>query len=177
MATAKKKTNYIGYELEWLEKKCKQLQDWVEAKLDGGISDRIEVYESTRGNPIIKVIASEETQIKCLRDTLKELPNMLIEINRLRKIANEEETGDAGIRGDHKVPGFMDEEEQEELEVEEVKPKKGGSKKQSPKALPASTSKFNTDAYDDDFEEVDDDNPVSTPEPEELDQDGDFEDP
>lgn len=151
---ATKKTNYIGYDLEWLEKKCKQLQDWVEEKLDGGIKDRIEVYESTRGNPIIKVISSEETQIKCLRDTLKELPNMLMEINRLRKIANEENTDDNKVRGDHDVPGFMKDDD----DIPEKE--KGSSKKtktESPKFLPAPDSSFDDDddfKYDDgDFED------------------------
>lgn len=174
MATAKKKTNYIGYELKWLEKKCKQLQEWVEAKLDGGITDRIEVMESTRGNPIIKVIASEETQIKCLRDTLKELPNMLMEINRLRKLAEEEDAGEPNVRGNHEVPGFMEDDE-DEPEVQPEKKEKGSSKKtkQSPKALPPPKANFDTSAYDDDFEEVErkeegEDN---------NDEVGDFEDP
>jgi len=161
MATAKKKTNYIGYELKWLEKKCKQLQKWVEDKLENGITDRIEVLESTRGNPIIKVIASEETQVKCLRDTLKELPNMLMEINRLRKLAEEEDTGETNVRGNHDIPGFMeDDEEDEQQPVEPVK-QKGSSKpkKESPKALPAP----NTSAFEDDDDNNDDD--------------GDFEDP
>lgn len=163
MATARKKVNYIGYELEWLEKKCKQLQGWVEEKLDGGITDRIEVYESTRGNPIIKVISSEETQIKCLRETLKELPNMLMEINRLKKIANEEETGEKNVRGDHELPGFMDDEDEDEPQKEQGSSKKT---KQSPtKTLPPSSTKFDTSAYDDDFEEID------------KGQVGDFEDP
>lgn len=152
MATPKKKTNYIGYDLNWLEKKCKQLQEWVEEKLDGGIKDRIEMYESTRGNPIIKVISSEETQIKCLRDTLKELPNMLMEINRLRKIADEEDIGEAKVRGDHDIPGFMEDDDEEPV-------KEKGSKKQtkqSPKALPSPVSTFDEDETledDGDFEE------------------------
>lgn len=158
MATAKKKTNYIGYELEWLEKKCKQLQQWVEDKLDGGISDRIEMLESTRGNPIMKVIASEETQIKCLRDTLKELPQMLLEINRLRKIAEEEDATDSNVRGDHDVPGFME----DDADVEVIsKPQKETKvekpKKESPKALPPSSTFFDED--------------------DDLNDDGDFEDP
>lgn len=157
MATAKKKVNYIGYDLEWLEKKCKQLQEWVEEKLDGGIKDRIEEYQSTRGNPIIKVISSEETQIKCLRDTLKELPNMLMEINRLRKIANEENTDEGNVRGDHDVPGFMEEDDDDVKPVKETGSSKK-TKKESPKALPASST---ASAFEDD----------------ELNDDGDFEDP
>lgn len=158
MATAKKKVNYIGYDLEWLEKKCKQLQEWVEEKLDGGIKDRIEVYESTRGNPIIKVISSEETQIKCLRDTLKELPQMLMEINRLKKIANEEETGEKAVRGDHDLPGFMDDDDEDEETPAKEKGSSKKTKKESPKALPASST---ASAFEDD----------------ELNDDGDFEDP
>jgi predicted patatin/cPLA2 family phospholipase len=160
MAT-KKKSNYVGNDLLWLEKQYGKLKEWCEDKLDGGIQDRIEVYESTRGNPIIKVIASEETIVKALRDTLKEIPSMLLEINRLKKQVEEDESEDGGVRGNHDIPGFMDDEDEEEV-IE--KPKKQSTKKtkKSPKTLPASTTKFDTSNYDDDFEKVDD---------------GDFEDP
>src|SRR5882724_7903987 len=139
MATPKKQTNYIGYDLKWLEDRCNELKKWCEDKLTGGIEDRIEVYESTRGNPIIKVIASEETQIKTLRDTLKELPSMLLEINRLRKQVEEEEAG-TDVRGDHNIPGFMDDDDDEVDQKVEVKPQKESSKKQSLKTLPVSTA-------------------------------------
>lgn len=145
MATPKKKVNYIGYELTWLEKKCKQLQKWVEDKLDGEIRDRIEVYESTRGNPIIKVIASEEAIIKALRDTLKELPNMLLEINRLKKIADEEDSPEKMVMGDYDIPGFMD----DDTPVIKNQPEQTNT---ILKELPPSTSEFDSSDYIDDFE-------------------------
>lgn len=161
MAT-KKKSNYVGNDLEWLEKQYNHLKEWCEQKLDNGIVDRIEQFSTTRGTLIIKVIASEETIIKALRDTLKEIPSMLLEINRLKKQVELDETEDGGIRGDHDKPGFMDDDDDEIEEVVE-KPKKQSvkPKKKSPKALPPSTTKkFDTSNYTDDFEQVDDfDNP------------------
>lgn len=166
MATPKKKTNYIGYDLDWLEQQYKQLKNWCEDKLNGGIEDRIEMLESTRGNPIMKLIASEETQIKCLRDTLKELPSMLLEINRLRKIADEEDSTETTVRGGHDIPGFMEDAEDDDepapIKEKPVKEnlKKETIKKQSPQALPAPVP--NSAYNEDDFED---------------DDDGDFEDP
>lgn len=158
MATPKKKTNYIGYDLKWLEDRCNELKKWCEEKLSGGIEDRIEIYESTRGNPIIKVIASEETQIKTLRDTLKELPSMLLEINRLRKLAEEEDSGEATVRGDHDVPGFMEVDEDdtdESIKKVEVIQKRESTKKQSQKAIPTPTPNvmLDDDEDDGDFED------------------------
>lgn len=158
MAT-KKKSNYVGNDLLWLEKQYNKLKEWCEEKLDGGITDRIEVYESTRGNPIIKVIASEETIVKALRDTLKEIPSMLLEINRLKKQVEEDEQEDGGVRGDHDIPGFMDdddEDEKEEVVIEKPKKQSVKKPKKSPKALPASTTKFDTSTYNNDFEDVGD---------------------
>lgn len=171
---SKKKTNYIGEELEWLEERCLELREWVESKLRGGIKDRIEVFTQGR-TPIIKVISSEETQIKTLRDTMKELPSMLMEINRLRKLAEEEEADGPSVRGDHDIPGFMDDDDDEE---EAPQPPKKQSKKTraedsentSPKKLlPASSKKTDQPGFADD----DDDNTLDT----DWDDDGDFEDP
>lgn len=173
MAT-KKKTNYIGEELEWLEERCQELREWVQTKLRGGIKDRIEIFEGGR-TPIIKLISSEETQIKTLRDTLKELPSMLMEINRLRKLAEEEESEGPNVRGDHDIPGFMEDDDDEEEPTpipkkQSKKQEKEVSKKQSPAKLPpaASSPGFTDDDDEDDLSDIDrtDD-----------DDDGDFEDP
>lgn len=167
LMASKKKTNYIGYELEWLEERCQELREWVEAKLRGGITDRIEVYEGGR-SPIIKVISSEETQIKTLRDTLKELPSMLMEINRLRKLAEEEEADEPTVRGDHDIPGFMEDDDDDDVppaKPTSKKQEKEDSPKQSPgKLLPAKQTAGFADDEDDDLDDLDDD-------------DGDFEDP
>jgi hypothetical protein len=173
--STKKKTNYIGYELEWLEERCQELREWVEVKLRGGIKDRIEIFTQGR-TPVIKVISSEETQIKTLRDTLKELPSMLMEINRLRKLAEEEEADGRSVRGDHDIPGFMDDDEDDhEDEDDDIPPPpKQKSKKQekedspntSPKKL-LPPSKKEEPGFADEEDETDDFD---------LD-DGDFEDP
>lgn len=157
----KKNSNYIGFELEWLEKRCRQLMTWCEEKLEGGITDRIHEDVSTRGNPIIKVISSEETQVKTLRDTLKELPSMLIEINRLRKVAGED-SNERSVRGEHAIPGFMEEDDEEEkIEKPKAKPK-GSSKTKSPKTSPKTVKKILT---------------ADLPIVNSMEDDGDFEEP
>lgn len=167
MAT-KKKTNYIGYELEWLEERCLELREWVEAKLRGGIKDRIEVFTQGR-TPIIKVISSEENQIKTLRDTLKELPSMLMEINRLRKIAEEEEAEGPSVRGNHDIPGFMEDDDEDDLPKSSKKRNTDDSEKISFKKLPAGNAKKEQPGFADDEDDLS------------LDEgefdDGDFEDP
>lgn len=103
---AAKKTNYVEYELEWLEKKIKSLREYVDKRPFEDIKDRIEVLESSRGNPIIKVIASEEIQIKSLKDILKELPGMFEALNRLRKLADDKGE-DISKRGGGDLPGIF----------------------------------------------------------------------
>lgn len=150
MAT-KKKTNYIGYELEWLEERCQELREWVEAKLRGGIKDRIEVFTQGR-TPIIKVISSEETQIKTLRDTLKELPSMLMEINRLRKLAEEEADGPQ-VRGDHDIPGFMEDDEDEDDDLPPPPKSKSPSSKSKSSVSSSSSANPRSSFFDGDFED------------------------
>lgn len=103
---AAKKTNYIAYELKKLEKYFKQLQEYLNNNPPDKAEDRIEMMESTRGNPIIKVIQTKENQIKLFKETLKEMPGILEGINRLRKAVDGEEE-DKEVRGGHGVPGFM----------------------------------------------------------------------
>lgn len=103
---SKKKTNYISYELKRLEKYLKQLQQYLDDNPPDKMEDRIEEMVSTKGNPIIKVIASKEQQLKCFMEILKQMPPLLEDINKLRMAVDGEEEEDE-VRGGHDIPGFM----------------------------------------------------------------------
>ena len=100
-----KKTNYIAYEIKKLEKYFKQLEKYLDDNPPDSAEDRIEVMESTRGNPIIKVICKKEEQIKLFKETLKELPSLLENLNKLRATVDGQEENE--VRGGQDVPGFM----------------------------------------------------------------------
>lgn len=105
---ASKKTNYISYEIKKLEGYIQQLQSYLDKNPADDIEVQLDVRYSTNGNPIVKVIASKESQLKAFRDTLEKLPKLLEDLNRLRKIAD---TGDAEVvdkaRGDKELPGLF----------------------------------------------------------------------
>ena len=100
-----KKTNFISYELKKLDSYIKQLQAYLDDNPPDLMVDRIELLTSTRGNTIIKVIASKEDQIKMFLTALEKLPKLLEDINRLRKTVSGEE--EKNIRGNQSIPGFM----------------------------------------------------------------------
>lgn len=103
---AKKKTNFISYELDNLEKYLKQLQGYLDDNPPDALQDRVEMMTSTNGNPILKVIASKEAQLKAFSDILMKLPNMYAELNTLRKAVNDEQV-EISTRGGSTLPGFM----------------------------------------------------------------------
>jgi len=102
---AKKKTNYIAYEIKKLEKYFKQLEKYLDDNPPDAAEDRIEMLESTRGNPILKVIQTKENQIKLFKEALKELPGILENLNKLRMTVDGEQEDE--VRGGSSVPGFM----------------------------------------------------------------------
>lgn len=107
MAT-KKKTNYIVYELEKLENYIKQLQEYLDNIDLYGLEDRLDVRYSQNGNPIVKVIASKEAQVKSYRENLEKLPALYETLNRLRQLADSggvEKVEKA--RGDKELPGIF----------------------------------------------------------------------
>ena len=104
----KKKTNFIIYELEKLENYVKQLQEYLDNIDLYGLEDRLDVRYSQNGNPIVKVIASKEAQVKSYRENLEKLPALYETINRLRQLADtggEEKVEKA--RGDKELPGIF----------------------------------------------------------------------
>lgn len=107
MAT-KKKTNYIVYELKRLQKYIDQLQTYLDDVDLYQLEDRLDVRYSTQGNPIVKVIASKEAQVKSYRENIEKLPALYETLNRLKKLADtgEEEVVDKA-RGDKDLPGLF----------------------------------------------------------------------
>ena len=132
MATKKKKINYISYELQKLEKYINQLQSFMDNNPPDSLEDRLDVRESANGNPIVKVVASIESQLKTFRDTLEKLPALYESLNNLRRIAdsdpNEEEIVEKA-RGGTELPGIFKtrmlnggDDTKEHDEIEEIKP-------------------------------------------------------
>lgn len=107
MAT-KKKTNYIVYELDRLQKYIDQLQTYLDDVDLYQLTDRLDVRYSTQGNPIVKVVASKEAQVKSYRENIEKLPALYETLNRLKKLAD---TGDEEVvdkaRGDRDLPGVF----------------------------------------------------------------------
>jgi DNA polymerase II small subunit/DNA polymerase delta subunit B len=104
---ASKKTNYISYELKRLEKYYKQLDDYLATNPPNKAEDRLDVRYSQNGNPIVKVIASKESQVKLFSEQLQKLPSILEAINNLRKIADSESVSVEKARGDKEIPGIF----------------------------------------------------------------------
>ena len=102
---SKKKTNYISYEIKKLEKYFKQLEKYMDDNPPDSADDRIEHIETARGTAI-KVICKKEEQIKLFKETLKELPALLENLNKLRMTVDGE-TEEDEVRGGHDMPGFM----------------------------------------------------------------------
>jgi hypothetical protein len=142
---AKKKTNYISYELKKLENYLTQLNNTLDNNPPDQAVDRIELIQTARGGQMIKVIATKEQQLKAFLDILKELPKLLSEINTLRKEVDGR-TKEVEVRGDQDRPGFMDNDDVVDEKNEEPPIQRG---------LPAAR-KTVEDLSDDDANEFDD---------------------
>ena len=68
-----------------------------------GLKDRIEWKPTAKGGTMPMVIASQESQIKSLRDTMKEYLALLEVVDRLR----EKEEQKAEARGSQEINGKM----------------------------------------------------------------------
>jgi hypothetical protein len=116
---AKKKTNFVSYELARLDKYLKQLTSYLDAHPPDKMEDRIEWIETPRGGEIPKVISSIETQLKVFMSTLEKLPKLLSDVNALRKEV-EGGTKEVELRGGAERPGFMDNDEQTGDDFEDI---------------------------------------------------------
>lgn len=76
---------YIKVELDWLENKAQQLQDYIDANPLNEIDDRIETVTSSKGIPAIKVIAKKEEALKSWINALDSYAKFLITLEQLRE--------------------------------------------------------------------------------------------
>jgi len=83
MATAKKNT-YIETELFWAEKKLKEWRKYIDANPLDELEDRMAFKQTAKGT-ISMVSATIESQIKSIRDTMKEYLQLLDVVNKLRE--------------------------------------------------------------------------------------------
>ena len=100
---APKKTTYINTELDWAEQQLSSWKQYVDANPMHELKDRIEWKPTAKGGTMPMVIASQESQIKSLRDTMKEYLALLEVVDRLR----EKEEQKAEARGSQEINGKM----------------------------------------------------------------------
>ena len=100
---ATKKQSYISAELEWAEQRLTEWRAYIDNNPINGLKDRIEWKPTAKGGTMPMVIASQESQIKSLRDTKKEYLALLEVVDRLR----EKEEQKAEARGSQEINGKM----------------------------------------------------------------------
>jgi len=100
---ATKKQTYVSAELDWAESKLTEWRDYIDANPINTLKDRIEWKPTSKGGTMPMVIASIESQIKSLRDTMKEYLALLEVVDKLR----EKEEQKAEARGSQEINGKM----------------------------------------------------------------------
>lgn len=99
---ANKKELLIEYELKFLEKKLKELKDYIEANPFSTLSDRM-MYKETKGGSIPICISNKEAQRKDLTQALKDYAEILRTVDSMR----EKEESKKEARGSGIVPPRM----------------------------------------------------------------------
>ena len=100
---AVKKLSYISAELEWAEQRLTEWRAYIDNNPINALKVRIEWKPTAKGGTMPMVIASQESQIKSLRDTMKEYLALLEVVDRLR----EKEEQKAEARGSQEINGKM----------------------------------------------------------------------
>jgi hypothetical protein len=100
---AVKKNSYITDELEWAEEKLAEWRQYIDANPIASLQDRVQLKQTANGGAIPMVIASIESQVKSLRDTMKEYLALLEVVDKLR----EKEELKAVARGSQEINGKM----------------------------------------------------------------------
>ena len=100
---AVKKLSYISAELEWAELRLAEWRAYIDNNPINSLKDRIEWKPTAKGGTMPMVIASQESQIKSLRDTMKEYLALLEVVDKLR----EKEEQKAEARGSQEINGKM----------------------------------------------------------------------
>ena len=100
-----KKNTYISVDLEWAESKLQEWKDYIDANPFHQLKDRIEWKPTSKGGMLPMVIATIESQIKCVRDTMKEYLAMLEVVDKLRAVEEREKRIQ---RGGKDIPESME---------------------------------------------------------------------
>jgi len=100
---AVKKNSYITDELDWAEARLAEWRAYIDNNPINTLKDRIEWKPTSKGGTMPMVIASIESQIKSLRDTMKEYLALVDVVDKLR----EKEEQKAVARGSQEINGKM----------------------------------------------------------------------
>jgi hypothetical protein len=100
---AAKKETYVSAELEWAESKLSEWREYIDQNPIPSLKDRVQFKQTANGGAIPMVIASIESQIKSLRDTMKEYLALLEVVDKLR----EREEAKTQVRGSQEINGKM----------------------------------------------------------------------
>lgn len=82
---ATKKEVYITAELDWAEEKLREWREYIDINPLDKLEDRIKWKETKAGGMMPMVVASIESQIKSIRDTMKEYLMLLEQVNKMRE--------------------------------------------------------------------------------------------
>lgn len=99
---AKKQETYINAELEWAEQKLKEWRGYIDDNPINGLDDRIVERQTPKGT-VSMISATIESQVKSIRDTMKEYLQLLEVVDKLR----EKEEAKKEARGKSGVPPRM----------------------------------------------------------------------
>lgn len=103
MSVAKKQI-YIEAEISWANEKLQQWKEYVDSNPLATLTDRIAYKQMKGGGTMPMVVANIESQIKCIRDTMKEYLVLLEQVNKMRQV---EESKQKEARGSSNVPAAM----------------------------------------------------------------------
>jgi hypothetical protein len=104
MATSKKSSSLIEYELDFLDTKLKELKEYIEANPFSTLDDRM-VYKETRTGGVIPIcVASKEAQRKDLTQALKDYAEILKVVDGMR----EKEQAKVEIRGNGELSSMAE---------------------------------------------------------------------
>ena len=79
-----KKQTYISAELEWAEKRLGEWKQYIDDNPINELEDRMAFKQTARGQ-ISVISATIESQIKAIRDTMKEYLQLLEVVDKLRE--------------------------------------------------------------------------------------------
>lgn len=97
-----KKQMYINTELAWAEQKLEEWKAYIDDNPINELEDRMALKQTAKGT-ISVVSATIESQVKSIRDTMKEYLQLLEVVDRLR----EQEEAKKEARGKSGVPHRM----------------------------------------------------------------------